>query len=62
MLTKFRILYPQGGVISELVAIDHGKYIVRVLINVGSTTLGTGLAGTNTIEEAEDAAGNIIKL
>ncbi|WP_405054791.1 hypothetical protein [cyanobacterium endosymbiont of Epithemia clementina EcSB] len=58
MLTQFRILYPQGGVISELVTIDHGKYIVRVLIKVGSITLGTGLAGANTIEEAEDAARN----
>ena len=58
MLTQFRILYPQGGVISELVTINHGKYIVRVLIKVGSITLGTGLAGANTIEEAEDAARN----
>ncbi|XTZ10921.1 MAG: hypothetical protein ACQZ3N_03380, partial [cyanobacterium endosymbiont of Rhopalodia yunnanensis] len=58
MLTKFRILYPQSGVISELVAIDHGKYIVRVLIKVGSTTSGAGLAGANTVEEAEDAARN----
>ena len=56
MLTQFRILYPQGGVISELVTINHGKYIVRVLIKVGSITLGTGLAGADTIEEAEDAA------
>ncbi|BBA79765.1 hypothetical protein RGRSB_1314 [cyanobacterium endosymbiont of Rhopalodia gibberula] len=58
MLTQFRILYPQGGVISELVTINHGKYIVRVLIQVGSITLGTGLAGANTVEEAEDAARN----
>jgi hypothetical protein len=58
MLTQFRILDLQGGVISELVAIDHRKYIVRVLIKVGSITLGTGLAGANTVEEAEDAARN----
>lgn len=58
MLTQFRILYPQGGVISELVTIDHGKYIVRVLIKVGSIILGTGLAAANTVEEAEDAARN----
>ena len=58
MLTQFRILYPQGSVISELVTIDHGKYIVRVLIKVGSITLGTGLAGADTIEKAEDTARN----
>jgi hypothetical protein len=59
MLTKFRILYPQGGVISELVAIDHAKkYMMRVLIKVGSTTLGAGLVGANTVEEAEDAVRN----
>lgn len=58
MLTQFRILYPQGSVISELVTIDHGKYIVRVLIKVGSITLGTALAGSDTIEQAEDTAIN----
>ncbi len=58
MLTQFRIRYPQGSVISELVTIDHGKYIVRVSINVGTITLGTGLGGADTIEAAEDAARN----
>lgn len=58
MLTQFRTLYPQGSVISELVTIDHGKYIVRVLIKVGSITLGTALAGADTIEKAEDTARN----
>lgn len=58
MLTQFRIRYPQGSVISELVTIDHGKYIVRVLVQVGTVTLGTGLARADTIEEAEDCARN----
>ncbi|WP_267383793.1 hypothetical protein [Cyanobacterium sp. uoEpiScrs1] len=58
MLTKFRILYPQGSIVGELVTINHGQYIVRVLIKAGSVTLGTGLAGANTIEEAEDIARN----
>lgn len=56
MLTQFRMRYPQGSLISELITIDHGKYIVRVLIQVGTVTLATGLAAASSIEEAEDRA------
>ena len=58
ILTQFRIRYPQGSVISELITIDHGQYIVKVSVQVGTIILGTGLAGANTIEEAEDYARN----
>ena len=44
MLTQFRKNYPQGSLVSELVTIDHGKYIVRVLVQVNGVTLRTGLA------------------
>jgi succinate dehydrogenase flavin-adding protein (antitoxin of CptAB toxin-antitoxin module) len=56
MLTQFRKRYPQGSLISELVDIDRGKYIVRALVQVEGVTIATGLASCDTIEQAEDRA------
>ncbi len=56
MLDQFRNYYPQGSLISELITIDHGKYIVRVLVQINGVILGTGLAADNIIETAEDRA------
>ncbi len=58
MLTQFRIRYPRGSLISELVKIDRGKYVVRVLVQVEGVTLATGLAAADTVEQAEDQARN----
>ena len=58
MLTQFRICYPKGSLISELLTIDHGKYVVRVLVDVEGVTLATGLAAADTIEASEDRARN----
>lgn len=58
MLTQFRIRYPKGSLISELVEIVHGKYVVRALIRVEGVTLATGLAAAETVEQAEDSARN----
>ncbi|MDJ0742559.1 MAG: hypothetical protein QNJ32_04250 [Xenococcaceae cyanobacterium MO_167.B27] len=56
MLTQFRHYYPQGSLISELINIDRGLYLVRVSIETEGVTLATGLAGADTIELAEDRA------
>ncbi|MDJ0681931.1 MAG: hypothetical protein QNJ18_18990 [Xenococcaceae cyanobacterium MO_167.B52] len=56
MLTQFRHHYPQGSLISELIDIDRGLYLVKVSVEVEGVVLATGLAGENTIELAEDAA------
>lgn len=58
MLTKFRNLYPQGSILSELIDIDRSTYIVKVSIQVEGITLATGLAGADTVEKAEDNARN----
>ncbi|BAQ66732.1 hypothetical protein GM3709_3497 [Geminocystis sp. NIES-3709] len=42
--------------ISELVTIDHGKYIVKVAVTQEGVILGTALAANDTIEKAEDEA------
>ncbi|WP_107666482.1 hypothetical protein [Cyanothece sp. BG0011] len=56
MLSQFRKHYPEGSLVSELVTIDHGQYIVRVLLQNKGITLGTGLAADHNIETAEDRA------
>jgi hypothetical protein len=45
-----------GSLISELLQIHEGKYIVRASIQVGGSTLATGLSAAHTIEQAEDQA------
>ncbi|HEY9828511.1 MAG TPA: hypothetical protein V6D19_23995 [Stenomitos sp.] len=56
MYAQFRAQYPMGSLISELLNIHEGKYIVRASIQVAGTTLCTGLSAASTIEQAEDQA------
>jgi hypothetical protein len=56
MLAQFQSLYPNGSIITELVQIFQGKYIVRAWIQIDSVTRATGMAGAETIEVAEDQA------
>lgn len=52
----FRQRYPQGGLISELAAIEHGQFIVRVMVVLDGVTLASGLAAAPSVEQAEDQA------
>ena len=56
VLAKFRQRYPQGSLVSELIDIDRGTYIVGVSAIVNNIILSTGLAGADTVETAEDLA------
>lgn len=56
MFTQFRVHYPKGSLVTELSAIDHGKYVVRCLVQVEGTTLVSALAAAETVELAEDQA------
>ena len=56
MLAKFRHKYPQGSLLSELIKIDRGTYIVKALVEVDRVVLATALASGATVEAAEDAA------
>lgn len=58
MLAQFQSLYPTGSLISELVQIDRGKYIVRASVQIDGITRATGMAAAETIEAAEDQARN----
>ena len=56
MLEIFRNCYPQGSLVSELIDIDRGLYIVKVSVQVEGIILATGLAAADKIEAAEDRA------
>jgi hypothetical protein len=56
MLAQFQSLYPNGSIISELIQIFQGKYIVRVSVQIESVTRATGMAAADTVEVAEDQA------
>ncbi|MBK1988430.1 hypothetical protein A0J48_012925 [Sphaerospermopsis aphanizomenoides BCCUSP55] len=58
MLAQFQSLYPNGSIISELVQIFQGKYIVRVSVQIEGITRATGMSAAETIEVAEDQARN----
>ncbi|WP_416233498.1 hypothetical protein [Anabaena sp. UHCC 0451] len=58
MLAQFQSLYPNSSIISELVQIFQGKYIVRVSLQIEGVTRATGMAGADTVEVAEDQARN----
>ncbi len=56
MLKKFHTLYPTGCLISELLQIYQGKYLVRVSVQIEGVTRTTGMAAAETLEMAEDRA------
>ncbi|BBD65417.1 hypothetical protein NIES4072_09080 [Nostoc commune NIES-4072] len=56
MLAQFQSLYPKGSLISELVQIFQGKYIVRASVQIEGVTRATGMAAAETVEAAEDQA------
>ena len=56
MLAQLRSRYPTGSLISELLTIYQGKYVVRAVVEVDGVILTTGLAAADTVELAEDQA------
>ncbi|MEA5621406.1 hypothetical protein [Nostoc sp. UHCC 0251] len=56
MLAQFQSLYPKGSIISELIQIFQGKYIVRASVQIEGVTRATGMAAAETVEAAEDQA------
>ncbi len=56
LFAQFRARYPTGCLVSELLTIHEGNYVVRVLVQMGGTTLATGMASANDLELAEDRA------
>jgi hypothetical protein len=45
-----------GAIVTELLTIHDGNYVVRALVQLGGLTLMSGMAAASTIESAEDQA------
>jgi hypothetical protein len=45
-----------GSLVSELLQIHDGNYVVRAVVQVGSVTIATGMAAATEIDQAEDQA------
>ncbi|MGQ9837095.1 MAG: hypothetical protein ACUVRV_03800 [Cyanobacteriota bacterium] len=45
-----------GSLLTNLLRVEEGIYIVKAQVMVNNTVLASGIAGSNTVEEAEDAA------
>ncbi|MFB2978545.1 hypothetical protein [Microseira sp. BLCC-F43] len=56
MFTQLQVPYPTTSLISELITIERGQYIVRASVLIEGVTRATGLAAAETIEQAEDRA------
>ncbi|MCT7986493.1 hypothetical protein NG796_24785 [Laspinema sp. A4] len=56
MLIEFRSRYPTASLISELLTLHQGLYVVRTLVQMDGVILATGMAAEPTIEQAEDRA------
>jgi hypothetical protein len=56
LTAQFQARYPGGSLITELLTVHQSNYVVRALVQLGGTTLATGMAAANDIELAEDRA------
>jgi len=56
LVAAFRQQYPTGSLVSDLLTIHNGLYVVRAVVIVDGHTLSTGLAAHETLETAEDGA------
>lgn len=55
-LEKFRSQYPEGALVSDLLTIQDGQYVVRTRIVQKGEMLATGLAASVDVQIAEDKA------
>jgi len=56
LFAQLRNRFPQGALVSELVQVHEGQFVVRAIVQVGTTTMATGMAAAEKIEVAEDRA------
>jgi len=56
LITSLRQTYPKASLVSELLNIHDGLYLVRVSVTVDKLCLAQGLAAQATLESAEDLA------
>lgn len=53
---QFRHRYPSGCLMTELMLVQDGQWVVRAIVKLGDQVLASGLASDPTLEMAEDKA------
>ncbi|MBF2028989.1 MAG: hypothetical protein IGS48_19885 [Oscillatoriales cyanobacterium C42_A2020_001] len=56
LFLKLQARYPTSSLLTELVQVHEGLFVVRALVQVGGTTIATGIAAAASVELAEDQA------
>lgn len=56
MLAQFQARYPTASLLSQLLTIYQGRFIVQVSVQIENVTRATGIAAAETVELAEDRA------
>jgi len=56
MYSQLLARYPTASLLSELLQVENGKFVVRAMIQVGGVMLTTAMAAAPTVEQAEDQA------
>lgn len=56
LIVQLQSRYPSSSLIAELLTVHDGNYVVRALVQLGGTTLVSGMAAASNIEAAEDRA------
>ncbi|WP_162422170.1 hypothetical protein [Myxacorys almedinensis] len=56
LFAQLRKHYPAGALVSELLQVHEGQFVVRVLVQDGTATLASAIAAASRVEDAEDRA------
>ncbi|HEY9818566.1 MAG TPA: hypothetical protein V6D20_22570 [Candidatus Obscuribacterales bacterium] len=56
LIAQFREHYPTASLVTELLAMHDGVYVVRAYVQLGETITASGLSADPQIEQAEDRA------
>ena len=56
MLAQFQARYPNASLLSQLLTIYQGRFIVQVSVQIENVIRATGIAAAETVELAEDRA------
>lgn len=56
LFLKLQARYPTSSLLTELVQVHEGLFVVRALVQVGGTAIATGMAAAASVELAEDQA------
>lgn len=56
LIAQFRHHYPSASLVTDLLTLQDGVYVVRAAIYLGDQVTASGLSASPTLEQAEDQA------